>query len=86
MKPLRWILALTAALALSAAVAGPVAAGAPTYSGLLGCTRASDGQAEDLNTLNGATRRDIAAWRKFWTRDTGYCANGSFDTSALTKD
>jgi len=85
MKPIRTCISVVAAIAMCAAIAGPVAGAAPTYSGPLSCTRASDGQDEDLNTLEGASRQDITAWRKFWTSN-GYCANGSFDTSALTKD
>lgn len=85
MRPSRTIISVVAAIAMGAAIAGPVAGAAPTYSGVLTCSRASDGQVEELNSLEGATRQDIIAWRKFWT-SSGYCANGSFDTSALTKD
>ena len=49
------------------------------------CTHAVSGDLEDLNPLAGATRHDIAWWRKYWNQSE-FCANGSFDTSGLTQD
>ena len=81
----RMFLTSFATAVLSVTIAIPTLAAAPTFSGLLTCLDAVTGEVRDLNTLNGATKHDIAVQRKFWA-ESGFCEKGSFDTSGLTQD
>jgi hypothetical protein len=74
---------MTAALGLG--ISAPTFAAAPTFTGVLTCTDADTGEVRALETVTSATRHDIAVWRKFWNQ-SGFCANGSLDTSGLTQD
>jgi hypothetical protein len=85
MNARRAIISVVAVTALSAAIPGPVLGAQPTYSGTLMASTAS-GEVVELNTLDGATRKVIAVWRKHWTGRNGSYEHGSFDTSGLTKD
>ena len=86
MKTRTTITSSIAALTLSAALMAPALAAAPTFSGPSTCERASDGETVEMVAFEGATKRSIAATKKLWTVQTGYCKNGTYDTSALTKD
>ena len=87
MKPKRTtLIASASSLVLGMALAVPVLGVAPTYSGVLYCDRSIDGQRDPVATVSGATRQGIATVRKDNTVGSGFCANGTFDTSQLTKD
>jgi hypothetical protein len=79
------ILTLLTTTALSAAIAIPVLGAGPTYSGPVTCEDPASGETKDVETLLNDTKHEIAAYRKFLT-SSDQCANGSVDTSALTKD
>jgi hypothetical protein len=70
------------AAALTLAILVPAAAAPPVFSGTLTCLDAVDGEVRELNPVDAITRRDIATWRTFWNK-SGFCANGSFDTTGL---
>jgi hypothetical protein len=72
------------AAALTLAIMAPAAASPPVFSGTLTCLDAVDGEVRDLGAVDGVTRRDIATWRTFWYK-SGFCANGSFDTTGLVQ-
>ena len=85
MNTRRSLLACLTTAALGLFIGAPTFAAAPSFTGILRCTHAVSGDLEDLNPLAGATRHDIAVWRKYWNQSE-FCANGSFDTSGLTQD
>ena len=87
MRPKKTTVSASAgSLMLVVILATPVLGAAPKYSGVLYCERAFDGQHEPIAEVSGATPREIATVRKENTVGSGYCANGTFDTSQLTKD
>ena len=85
MNARRSLLACLMTAALGLGIGAPTFAAAPTFTGVLTCTDAVSGDIRDLDPFTSATRHDIAARRKFWIQ-SGFCANGSFDTSGLTQD
>ena len=82
----RSIVLSIAGAALSAVIAVPAFAAAPTYSGVATCISTVNGDVVDIDIFSGATKQEIAARRKFRTVESGFCENGSYDTSALTQD
>jgi hypothetical protein len=79
------LIATTGSLVLGATLAIPAFGAPPTYSGPLYCADPNTGDQRDLNTLSGDPRKVVAYWRGYW-REVGFCANGSFDASQLTRD